>query len=187
MAERRSALDPSARMAAAQGLRRSLETLPAFVEAGRVAGYWACRGELPLNLVLAAAALRGQSIALPRIIGPRQLRFAPWKLGDEVEPNRFGIPEPVAAEEALLDPADLDVVLLPLLAFDRHGQRIGYGGGFYDASFAFLCESPRPARPLLVGIGYAFQACDAIEPADWDIRLDFVATDHELIDCTETG
>jgi 5-formyltetrahydrofolate cyclo-ligase len=93
----------------------------------------------------------------------------------------------VAAEEALLDPADLDVVLLPLLAFDRHGQRIGYGGGFYDASFAFLCESPRPARPLLVGIGYAFQACDAIEPADWDIRLDFVATDHELIDCTETG
>jgi len=186
MAERRRALDPPARMSAAQGLRRNLETLPAFVEARRVAGYWACRGELPLNLALAAAALRGQAIHLPRIAGPRQLRFAPWKLGDEVEPNRYGIPEPVLAQ-GLLEPAELDLVLLPLLAFDRHGHRIGYGGGFYDASFAFLREVKRPARPLLVGVGYAFQACADIESADWDVRLDYVATDQELIHCMEKG
>lgn len=182
MAERRRALGPPARMGAAQGLRRSLETLPAFVEAERLAGYWACRGELPLNLALAAAALRGQAIHLPRIVGPRQLQFAPWKLGDEVEPNRYGIPEPVVSL-GLLEPRQMDMVLLPLLAFDRHGHRIGYGGGFYDASFAFLREAPRPARPLLVGVGYAFQACEAIEPAEWDVRLDYVATDNELIHC----
>jgi len=184
MAERRRALDPPARMTAAQGLRRNLETLPAFVEARRLAGYWACRGELPLNLVLAAAALRGQAIHLPRIAGPRQLRFAPWKLGDAVEPNRYGIPEPLPTQD-LLEPRQLDVVLLPLLAFDRRGHRIGYGGGFYDASFAFLRDAARPARPLLVGIGYAFQACEAIEPAAWDVRLDYVATDQDLVHCME--
>lgn len=183
-AEQRRALDPQARMSAAQGLRRCLETLPAFVEARRIAGYWACHGELPLNLALAAVALRGQRIYLPRIDGPRRLRFAPWKLGDAVKPNAFGIPEP-ATDQGLLDGEALDVVLVPLLAFDRNGNRIGYGGGFYDASFAFLRHVPRPAKPLLVGIGYAFQECEPIEPAEWDVRLDYVATDEQLIDCNE--
>ncbi len=182
MSERRRALDPPARMGAAQGVRRQLETLPAFVDAARVAGYWACNGELPLNLVLAAVALRHQQIFLPRIEGPRRMRFAPWKLGDEVQPNRYGIPEP-ARDDGHVDADALDVVLVPLLAFDRRGHRIGHGGGFYDASLAFLRQSPRPARPLLIGVGYAFQECPDIEPADWDVRLDLVATDQELIDC----
>jgi len=184
MADQRRALDPPARMAAAQGLRRNLETLPAFLEAPRVAGYWACNGELPLNLALAAVALRKQHIYLPQIAGPHQLRFAPWKLGDRVQPNRYGIPEP-ATDQGLLQPDALDLVLVPLLAFDRHGHRIGYGGGFYDASFAFLREAPRPAKPLLVGIGYALQECEGIEPAGWDVPLDYVATDRELIHCPE--
>jgi 5-formyltetrahydrofolate cyclo-ligase len=182
MADQRRTLDPPARMSAAQGLRRNLEALPAFLEAPRVAGYWACDGELPLNLALAAVALRKQRIYLPQVAGPRHLRFAPWSLGDEVQPNRYGIPEP-ATDQGLLEPDALDLVLVPLLAFDRSGNRIGYGGGFYDASFAFLREAARPAKPLLVGIGYAFQECEAIEPAGWDIPLDYVATDRMLIDC----
>jgi 5-formyltetrahydrofolate cyclo-ligase len=186
MAERRRALDPAARMGAAQEVRRRLETLPAFVEAGSVTGYWACHGELPLNLVLAAVALRDQPIYLPRIDGPRQLRFAPWQLGDEVQPNRYGIPEP-ATEQGLRDADALDVVLVPLLAFDRQGNRIGYGGGFYDASFGFLRERQRPARPLLIGIGYAFQETGSIEPAEWDVRLDYIATDQALIDCNDNS
>jgi 5-formyltetrahydrofolate cyclo-ligase len=185
MAEQRRDLDPPSRMSAAQGVRRCLETLPEFIEARSVAGYWACDGELPLNLALAAVALRGQPIYLPQVDGPRHLRFAPWKLGDEVQPNRYGIPEPVVGR-GLLQPDALDLVLVPLLAFDRHGNRIGYGGGFYDASFAFLKHDPRPARPLLVGIGYAFQECQAIEPAEWDVRLDYVVTDRELIPCPES-
>lgn len=186
MADQRRALDPPTRMGAAQGVRRCLETLPAFLDSERVAGYWACDGELPLNLALAAVALRKQRIYLPRITAPRRLRFAPWALGDEVQPNRYGIPEPTTDRD-LLDPDGLDLVLVPLLAFDRSGHRIGYGGGFYDASFAFLREAARPARPLLVGIGYAFQECEAIEPAEWDVALDYVATDQMLIDCHPTS
>ncbi len=182
LTERRKALTPQQRIAAAQGLRRSLEQLPEYHTDARVAGYWAVNGELALNLVIPPLLARGQQFLLPLLGAERQLRFAPWRTGDAVEPNRHGIPEPVHVT-APLAPFQLDLVLVPLLAFDRRGQRLGYGGGYYDRSFAFLNEQARPTEPLLVGIAYDFQEVDAIEPARWDVPLDFVATDRELIDC----
>lgn len=182
LTERRKALTPQQRIAAAQGLRRSLEQLPEYHTDARVAGYWAVNGELALNLVIPPLLARGQQFLLPLLGAERQLRFAPWSSDEPVEPNRHGIPEPVHVT-APLAPFQLDLVLVPLLAFDRRGQRLGYGGGYYDRSFAFLNEQTRPTEPLLVGIAYDFQEVDAIEPARWDVPLDFVATDRELIDC----
>ncbi|HET6431178.1 5-formyltetrahydrofolate cyclo-ligase [Dyella sp.] len=182
LAERRRALTPQQRIAAAQGLRRSLEQLPEYHTDARVAGYWAVNGELALNLVIPPLLARGQQFLLPVLGSGRQLRFAPWQAGEAVEPNRHGIPEPVHVTVPLA-PFQLDLVLVPLLAFDRRGQRLGHGGGYYDRSFAFLNEQTRPTEPLLVGIGYDFQELDAIEPARWDVPLDFIATDRELIDC----
>ena len=183
LGERRRSLSPQQRIAAAQGLRRSLEQLPEFHTDMRVAGYWATQGELPLNLIIPPLIERGQQFLLPLISAEKQLRFAPWKPGDPVEPNRHGIPEPLHVSTPMA-PFQLDLVLVPLLAFDRQGQRLGYGGGYYDRSFAFLNEQARPTEPLLVGIGYDFQELDAIAPERWDVRLDFIATDRELIDCT---
>ena len=182
MAERRRNLSPPQRMAAAQGLRRSLDQLPEFHTDARVAGYWACDGELPLNLAVAPLAARGQRFLLPLIGKDGELRFAPWSSGDDVQANRFGIPEPVAPTEWFAA-FQLDLVLMPLLAFDRRGNRLGYGGGYYDRSFAFLKDQLRPTEPLLVGIGYDFQELPAITAEAWDIPLDFIATDRELIDC----
>lgn len=182
LAARRRALSPAQRIAAAQGLRRSLEQLPEYHTDARVAGYWACDGELPLNLVIPPLATRGQRFLLPMLDEDRQLRFAPWSAGEPVQPNRYGIPEPVAPREWFA-PFQLDLVLVPLLGFDRHGHRLGYGGGWYDRSFAFLNEQVRPTEPLLVGIAYDFQELPAIKPEAWDVPLDYVATDRELIDC----
>ena len=182
LTEQRKALTPQQRIAAAQGLRRSLEQLPEYHTDARVAGYWAVNGELALNLVIPPLLARGQQFLLPLLESGHQLRFAPWQAGEAVEPNRHGIPEPVRVERPLA-PFQLDLVLVPLVAFDRRGQRLGYGGGYYDRSFAFLNEQARPTEPLLVGIGYDFQEVQAIEPARWDVPLDFVATDRELIDC----
>ena len=182
LAARRRALTPAQRIAAAQGLRHSLEKLPEYHTDARVAGYWACDGELPLNLVIPPLAARGQRFLLPMVGEDRQLRFAPWAAGEAVQPNRFGIPEPAAPREWFA-PFQLDLVLVPLLGFDRHGHRLGYGGGWYDRSFAFLAEQARPTEPLLVGIAYDFQELPAIKPEAWDVPLDFVATDRELIDC----
>jgi 5-formyltetrahydrofolate cyclo-ligase len=73
---------------------------------------------------------------------------------------------------------------VPLLGFDRRGNRLGHGGGYYDRSFGFLNEQVRPTEPLLVGIGYAFQELAQVDEQAWDVPLDFVATERELIDCT---
>lgn len=179
----RQQLAPTERMAAAQGLRRSLDQLPAWSCARRIGGYWACAGEMPLNLAIAPLAARKQAFYLPLLHGPRELRFARWRSGDPVMPNRFGIPEPAAPARLLLRPDQLDLVLVPLLAFDRRGVRVGAGGGFYDSSFAFLLGAPRPARPLLVGVAYALQEQPALEPRPWDVPLDYVATEQALIQC----
>lgn len=182
LAKRRRALSPAERIAAAQGLRRSLEQLPEYFTDARVAGYWASHGELPLNMVIPPLATRGQQFLLPVIGAGKQLRFAQWNVGDEVQPNRYGIPEPLNPAE-LLEPFQLDLVLVPLLGFDRRGNRLGHGGGYYDRSFAFLNEQVRPTEPLLVGIAYAFQELPEVDEQDWDVPLDFIATERELIDC----
>lgn len=180
----RERLSPAERIAAASGVAAALGELPEFLVDTRVAGYWAVAGELPLHAALAALQSRGQQYHLPVLQPGRRLAFAPWRRGIDLQPNRYGIPEPVCAPADLVAPAALDLVLVPLLAFDRRGHRLGTGGGFYDRTFAFLNGVARPAQPVLVGIGYSFQETDAIAAQDWDIQMDFVATERELIDCT---
>lgn len=183
MSVRRNELDAKQRIAAAAGVLDSLESLPEFVTDANVAGYWAVRGELPLNLAVASLTRREQQYFLPVLGQARQLRFAEYREGARLQGNRFGIPEPEVPTEALQTAGDMDVILLPLLAFDRKGHRLGTGGGWYDSSLAFLGNEPRPARPLLVGIGYGFQEVEAVSIEPWDVDLDYVATDAELIAC----
>ncbi|HET8898109.1 MAG TPA: 5-formyltetrahydrofolate cyclo-ligase [Rhodanobacteraceae bacterium] len=175
----RMQLDAPARLAAAQSVRHHLAELPAFLAATRIAGYWATNGELPLNLVLASLARRGQIYCLPRIGPGHTMDFVPWQAGDPVEPNRYGIPEPCAGEPLAI--RELDVVLLPLLAFDASGNRLGAGGGYYDRALAFLAGRARPAQPLLIGVGYGFQRVERLADAAWDIPLDYAVTEHGLI------
>ena len=182
--EQRTRLTPAERASAANGVAASLEQLPEFLVDRRVAGYWAVGGELPLIAAVARLNARGQQYCLPIVGDDRRLRFAPLKPGAAVQPNRYGIPAPEHAPADLLAPQELALVLLPLTAFDRSGRRLGMGGGYYDRSFAFLRDIVRPAQPLLVGIGYAFQEVATLPAQDWDIALDFIATEKELIDCT---
>ena len=183
MAVRRNELDAKQRIAAAAGLLHSLENLPEFMTDARVAGYWAVRGELPLNLAVASLARREQHYFLPVLGTTRQLHFAEYSMGTTVTHNRFGIPEPAVPADQLLAPHDMDVILLPLLAFDRQGHRLGTGGGWYDSSLAFLRDAVRPSVPLLVGVGYAFQETETVPTGPWDVDLDYIATDSELIAC----
>lgn len=181
---RREALSAAERIAAANGLVAQLERIPEFLTDRRIAGYWAIGGELPLLGLMPGLRARGQVYHLPVAGADRHLRFAPWRPGVEIVPNRYGIPEPVAAEAELLPPSQIDLVLLPLLGFDRRGHRLGFGGGYYDRSFEFLRERIDVGRPVLVGVGYAMQEVQAIEAMPWDVRLDYVATERELIDLT---
>jgi 5-formyltetrahydrofolate cyclo-ligase len=172
--ERRQ-VPPAARIGAASALAGQLLSLPAFATSQVVAGYWANDGEIPLHvwqLRLPAHC----TYCLPVLHGDGRLRFAPWRTGQPVIANRYGIPEPDVPADALLLPEQLDLVVLPLVAFDADCHRIGMGGGWYDRSFAFRHRAPAP--PSLVGAAFAFQQSQARLPReDWDVQLDAVCTD----------
>lgn len=177
MRERRRALPVRERLDAAAAVASHLLPELATFE-GRIAGYWAVGGELPLHAVQAnlPATLRW---CLPVLHEDGRLRFREWSAGQALEPNRHGIPEP--SQGPLVDAEALTVVLVPLLAFDAKGDRLGQGGGWYDRSFAFRRSgdgAPAAAQrsPRLVGIAYDWQQVDALEAADWDVPLDAVAT-----------
>jgi 5-formyltetrahydrofolate cyclo-ligase len=177
----RRALDESQRSEAASALGQWLETFPAFMAARRIGCYAAVASELDLAEIMDAALQRGQEIYLPHVehTAP-DMRFALWS-GQQrrMMPNRFGIPEPLVEVEHLVSADSMDVILLPLLAFDRRGNRLGSGAGYYDRALAFRRDQRSP--PWLIGIGFACQEVPAIPMADWDVPLDFVATENELI------
>ena len=156
---------------------------PPFVAARRIAGYWACHGELdPLPLLERAWTL-GKTAYLPVLTDspPQSLRFAPYRPGTPLRRNRFNIPEPDVSPADGLKPAALDLVLTPLIAFDPTGTRLGMGGGFYDRSFAFLLDPDyRGDRPRLIGLGYTFQEVAELPRRPWDVPLDAVATEQAL-------
>ena len=81
-----------------------------------------------------------------------------------MEPNRYGIPEPVHERSRRIAVDMIDVLLMPLLGFDRSGNRLGFGGGYYDRALEFLRDRKQPASTLLVGVGYSFQEVERIEP-----------------------
>ena len=183
---RRAALDPLARIAAAEGLAEQLAELAEWHVDQRIAGYWAVNGEMLLHRAAAACDRRRAQWYLPRLDG-ESLRFAPWRMGEGLQPNRFGIPEPDVPLADCLPAEAIELVLVPLVAFDRRGNRLGAGAGYYDRAFAFLNQGERPREPLLVGVGFAFQEIEALDAAPWDVRLDFVCTERELIDCSAGG
>ena len=181
--DRRRALPASVRIAAAERLASHLLSLPFAPSSGYVAGYWAMDGEIALH-VWQLKLPPGCIYCLPVLHGER-LRFAPWRPGDALATNRFGIPEPDIAVDSLLDARDLTFVVAPLVGFDIRGHRLGMGGGWYDRSFAFRQQQPAP--PWLVGAAFDTQRTDALDAASWDVALDAVCTESTSYDCRATA
>ena len=101
-----------------------------------------------------------------------------------LERSSYGLLEPSSHRRIRNIGAGIDVVLVPLLGFDRAGHRLGMGGGFYDRMLRRRRDPGRAwRRPRLVGIAYACQELEYIEPASWDVGLDYVVTEKELIHC----
>ena len=177
--QRRRDAGASERMAAAEGVAAQLLAHPRFPTEGYIAGYWAMDGEVPLHL-LQMRLREGQLWCLPCVQPDGSLLFAPWRPGDPLVSNQFGIPEPDLSPESLLHPRDMALVVMPLLGFTRAGQRLGMGGGYYDRTLAFRRHAKAP--PWLVGAAYSFQQVDALQSQDWDVPLDAIATEKEFLE-----
>lgn len=152
-----------------------MAALPFAPQAGSVAGYWALDGEIPLHLWQTAQP-SAVAYCLPVLAQDGRLRFAPWSPGQPLTANRFGIPEPDVAPEQCLQANELDVVVVPLVAFDASCNRVGMGGGWYDRTFEFITREP-VNRPTLVGAAYELQRVEQLMPKPWDVRLAAVCTE----------
>ena len=165
---------------AAQNLARHVRRSALFQRSRHIGFYLANDGELDLSPLLLHASGMRKACYLPLITPDKRLRFAPFQPGDALAPNAFGIPEPAGAGLQLVDAKFLDLLLMPLVAFDAQGNRLGMGGGFYDRSLAFLRQRHHWRKPRLLGIAHAFQRVDGLAAQNWDVPLDAIATDQGL-------
>jgi 5-formyltetrahydrofolate cyclo-ligase len=175
MRRARRALNTTQRRQAAQRLARHLRQQLWFQRARHVGAYLAHGGELdPLPALLGHHDAR---LYLPvvRVEPELSMQMISWSPGEQLLTNRFGIGEPDPRRHSGRPLWSLDLLLVPLVAFDRHGNRLGMGGGFYDRLLADL--GTRPRRPRLVGIAYGFQEVEGLPLAPWDQPLDLIVTD----------
>jgi len=183
--QRRRALPPQARLAAAKRLCRQLKRLPEIQRARRVALYLPNDGEIDPTPLIAWLERRGSRVYLPVLkpLSPNQLWFVHYQQHTPMVANRFGIAEPQTrhgAHRARRMPAwALDVILLPLVGFDDRGQRIGMGGGFYDRTLAFTRR--RGPRPRLIGLAHDCQRVERLPAAPWDVPLDAIVSDLRVV------
>jgi 5-formyltetrahydrofolate cyclo-ligase len=173
----RLAISATQRMQTAEAVAQQLLQLPELLKANYVAAYWASFGELPLH-ILQMRLQAPQIWCLPIIAPDKTLGFAPWRIGDPLVSNQYGIPEPDLSPSSTLHANDMSIVLMPLLAYTRKGERLGMGGGYYDRSFA---NRLRTTSPLLIGIAYSSQEVESLPTEDWDVKLDMLVNERELI------
>lgn len=178
---RRNGLNPTQQEAASAWALRHLMKLPKFLRAQHVALYIAADGELNPHPIAEQLWKMGKRCYLP-VLHPTQeghLWFLEYTPETQLKPNRLGIPEPDHRHTQKLAANLLDIVLLPLVGFDRQGGRLGMGGGFYDRTFAF--HKGKKTKPYLLGMAHTCQEVETLEMADWDIPLFGIVTDKELI------
>ncbi|MEE8281045.1 MAG: 5-formyltetrahydrofolate cyclo-ligase [Gammaproteobacteria bacterium] len=153
--------------------------MPELGRSRRLAVYMAINGEPDCDSLTQDAWLRKYAVFAPVLRG-RRLKFAPLKQDSRLQVNRFGIFEPESTPQQLLRPNDLDVVIVPLLAFDSHGNRLGMGAGYYDRSFSFLKARNKWLHPKLIGVAYDFQRVRRIDVQPWDVPLNVVVTESKV-------
>lgn len=178
MRQERRQLHPAEQRANSLAICDQLLATLWFRRARRIGCYLAADGEPDLRPLLPRLARRSE-VWLPVIapLSAHGLEFRRWCAASTLPHNRFGIGEPLPETPVAL--WSLDLLLVPLVAFDHHGQRLGRGGGFYDRVLADLLRRPR--RPLLVGIAHDFQECAQLPAAPWDRPLDCIVTNRQIV------
>ncbi len=183
MRRHRNALPHHQQAALSMALCKHLSTSRLFLNSRRIAFYLPNDGEVDLQPLLELAWQLHKDCYLPVLGQPntRQLWFLPYTPATGLYLNRYGIPEPRhARHQRGLKPISLDLILLPLVAFDSLGNRLGMGGGFYDRTLASLVQRHSWSKPRLVGTAYDFQRVEHLDAHDWDVPLHAVATESGI-------
>lgn len=175
----RKACTPTTRRLAARASLRLALRHGLLLRAQRIGFYLPQGGEFDVHPLLDQALEMRRQCYLP--ILPRRgriMRFGLVGRKTRMTPNRYGIDEPVDAHA--LRARQLDLLLMPLVGFDRQGHRLGMGGGYYDATLAFMRHRRLWRKPRLVGVAYECQRVEALPHDPWDMPLDAVLTERQL-------
>lgn len=166
---------------AAKRLYHQVVTRPFFIKARRVGFYFASDSEIDPLAILFKALEMGKQCYLP-VLSPHrqgQVCFAPFRDGDALQPNNWGILEPAIRTTQLVSPRSINLVFVPLVGFDEHCNRMGMGKGFYDRTFSYR-NRVGYQKPKLVGLGHECQKVAAIPMEPWDVGLDAIVSDREI-------
>lgn len=156
-------------------------TLEAFQQSHHIAVYIAHRQEVDTTPLIAQAWKDNKHVYAPVLAEDmHHLYFVEYTADTVLQKNRYGIFEPDDIPEKRINPDHLDVVITPLVAFDSSCHRIGMGAGFYDRSFYFLNQTPRPTKPTLIGLAYDFQREEYLERQPWDVNLNMIVTEAQV-------
>ncbi len=175
--QQRQSLSQQQQQHASSQLIQQLLKLPELRTAKHIGLYWPNDGEISAVDLLRRAGKRGKYFYLPKVLDDGFLHFRP--LTKNMRQNCYGIAEPVNSRVIPLH--KLDLILMPLVAFDRLGQRLGMGGGYYDRSLMFKRKQLWRAKPILVGLAHDFQEVMALGHDSWDIPLSVIVTNKEII------
>jgi len=140
-----------------------------------IAGYYPSNYEVNILKFLEEASKKKFKITLPVIKSSNKMSFKPWVFKEPLYVNKFGILEPKNSKKKFIP----DLIMVPLVAFDNHLNRIGYGKGYYDRSLRKIRKINKNAISL--GIAYSFQKCTQIPVNDSDFKLDYIFTEKGII------
>ena len=170
--ERRDLLSEDERSAKSERIVERVLALPEVGAAGTVMAFWSFGSEVQTSALIERLQGSGTRLVLPRIV-EGELEAVAYAPGDPVAATSFGAMEPVGVD--VVPAEDVDLVIVPGVAFDRRGGRVGYGGGFYDRLF-----SKTPSVPA-VAIAFAVQLVDEVPQGRSDSRVDVIVTEDEVI------
>jgi 5-formyltetrahydrofolate cyclo-ligase len=168
-----------ARPADEEDARRAAEhlaELDEFAAAGQIAIYASLPDELSTGPLFRLATAAGKRVALPRALPEGVLEFAWVERFEDLRPGRYGVAEPPRGCGAA-SLAEMDLVVVPGVAFDREGGRLGRGGGYYDRALSRVGER----RPFVVGFASSVQIVEAVPREAFDQRVDAVVTEHAVL------
>jgi 5-formyltetrahydrofolate cyclo-ligase len=175
---KRRALSPDAQRTAAHGLLSQFLKLPFLKNVQYIAVYMPFDGEIDPVFIMEWCIENDKFLYLPKINiseNNNSLKFLLFKKNKMLKYNKFNILEPSESDTSDILPEQLELILLPLVAFDRQCHRLGMGKGYYDKTLK------NTKNPFLIGLGYDFQCLENIIPHENDVQMDGILTDKEMI------
>lgn len=177
MRAQRKQLSPDDVAFASLSVSQTIIHLPAFLNSQHIAYYLPNENEIDTQFIAEYATELGKKLYLPVMSENNSLIFYAVHAHTQYQQNKLNIVEPVVSGKCAVAVDQLDLILIPLVAFDKQCHRLGRGTGCYDRALQSMHTASTEKYPVLIGLAYEFQKVETIIPEQWDVSLDCIVTE----------